>query len=136
MRSLLGPGTRRSLVNYHIRAAAAFVAPAVQQRRASAMPPAAAAAAAAGAPAAEEARDAAAAAQMKGVTIVKPEEYESQLEAKVARVQQLFAGFDLPAVEVHRSAHIHYRQRAEFRRAAGPSRRVAHCKRLRVKRRI
>jgi hypothetical protein len=58
-------------------------------------------------------------AQMKGVTIVKPEEYETQLEAKLERVRAIFSGFDLPPVEVHRSAPIHYRQRAEFRRAIG-----------------
>ncbi|KAI8474278.1 MAG: uracil-5--methyltransferase [Monoraphidium minutum] len=52
---------------------------------------------------------------MKGATIVKPEEYESQLDAKAARVRGLFAPFGAPDVEVHRSEPIHYRQRAEFR---------------------
>jgi len=46
---------------------------------------------------------------------VFPEQYESQLQAKVDAMQLLFAPFDLPPAEVFRSAPEHYRLRAEFR---------------------
>jgi hypothetical protein len=77
-------------------------------------PPAAATAAAA--PAATDASAPTdSAAGVPGAVVVRPEEYDSQLAAKMARVRGLFAGFDVPDVEVHRSAPEHYRQRAEFR---------------------
>jgi tRNA/tmRNA/rRNA uracil-C5-methylase (TrmA/RlmC/RlmD family) len=75
-----------------------------------------ASAAAAAAPAAAAPADAAAASEhVPGMVTVRPEQYDAQLEAKVARVSGLFAAFDVPEVEVHRSAPSHYRQRAEFR---------------------
>ena len=54
---------------------------------------------------------------VEGAVVVRPDDYERQLEAKVARVRALFAesGQALPAVEVRRSVRSHYRQRAEFR---------------------
>lgn len=83
---------------------------------AAAMAPAAAAPAAAAPADAQQAHDAQPPA---GAVVVAPEQYEEQLAAKVARVTGLFSGFDLPAIEVHRSAPEHYRQRAEFRCGAG-----------------
>lgn len=46
---------------------------------------------------------------------VFPEHYESQLQAKVDAMLQLFAPFSMPAPEVFRSEPAHYRLRAEFR---------------------
>ena len=42
-------------------------------------------------------------------------QYETQLEAKIARFEADFAEFNLPAPAIHRSAPLHYRLRAEFR---------------------
>src|SRR5690606_41597045 len=44
-----------------------------------------------------------------------PEAYEHQLVEKLDRLQQDFAEFTLPAVEVFRSPLKHYRMRAEFK---------------------
>ena len=44
-----------------------------------------------------------------------PADYEAQLEAKLSRYRDDFAGFGLPEVEVFRSEPLHYRLRAEFR---------------------
>ena len=44
-----------------------------------------------------------------------PTQYETQLEAKIARFEADFAEFNLPAPAIHRSAPLHYRLRAEFR---------------------
>lgn len=44
-----------------------------------------------------------------------PEQYDTQLEEKVGRLQSLFSGMDLPELEVFPSAKQHYRMRAEFR---------------------
>ena len=46
---------------------------------------------------------------------VFPAEYEAQLGAKKSLLQQLFAPYDLPEIDVFRSDTEHYRQRAEFR---------------------
>lgn len=46
---------------------------------------------------------------------VDPAEYETQLRAKEARMQTLFARFDPPSMELYRSPSEHYRMRAEFR---------------------
>lgn len=46
---------------------------------------------------------------------VDPTRYELQLAEKRARIQQQFAEFDLPEIELHRSPDTHYRMRAEFR---------------------
>ncbi|GAB2926747.1 tRNA (uridine(54)-C5)-methyltransferase TrmA [Rheinheimera gaetbuli] len=46
---------------------------------------------------------------------VFPEQYDAQLTAKVAAVQQLLTDFNPPSVEVFRSPPTHYRLRAEFR---------------------
>ncbi|GBF88282.1 tRNA (uracil-5-)-methyltransferase [Raphidocelis subcapitata] len=75
----------------------------------------AAGAAAAAAPVADPDAAAALAAGDANVAVVRPEQYDAQLEANVARVRGLFQGFELPEPEVHRSAPMHYRQRAEFR---------------------
>jgi len=40
---------------------------------------------------------------------------EQQLEKKITRIRELFPGFKLPELEIHRSAPHHYRLRAEFR---------------------
>ncbi|WP_323915319.1 tRNA (uridine(54)-C5)-methyltransferase TrmA [Aeromonas veronii] len=42
-------------------------------------------------------------------------DYQAQLDEKRARLTELFAGFTLPALEVHSSPAEHYRMRAEFR---------------------
>ncbi|EKP0306632.1 tRNA (uridine(54)-C5)-methyltransferase TrmA [Aeromonas veronii] len=42
-------------------------------------------------------------------------DYQAQLDAKRARLTELFAGFTLPALEVHSSPAEYYRMRAEFR---------------------
>lgn len=44
-----------------------------------------------------------------------PEAYEHQLDEKLIRLQQDFAEFSLPALEVFRSPLKHYRMRAEFK---------------------
>lgn len=44
-----------------------------------------------------------------------PEHYQSQLDAKVERIQALFADRELPPLSIHPSAPTHYRMRAEFR---------------------
>ena len=41
--------------------------------------------------------------------------YRQQLQAKTERLQQLFAGLDMPAWQVYASPEQHYRMRAEFR---------------------
>ncbi|MBL0466574.1 tRNA (uridine(54)-C5)-methyltransferase TrmA [Aeromonas veronii] len=41
--------------------------------------------------------------------------YQAQLDEKRARLTELFAGFTLPALEVHSSPAEYYRMRAEFR---------------------
>lgn len=46
---------------------------------------------------------------------VKPDQYEELLASKVARVQQHFADFGVPAPTVVASQHTGYRMRAEFR---------------------
>ncbi|MBV2130836.1 tRNA (uridine(54)-C5)-methyltransferase TrmA [Rheinheimera sp. SM2107] len=46
---------------------------------------------------------------------VFPAEYESQLTSKKALLQDLFAPYALPEIEIYRSEPEHYRQRAEFR---------------------
>lgn len=46
---------------------------------------------------------------------VDPTQYEAQLARKQARVEQMFAEFELPPIELHRSPTTHYRMRAEFR---------------------
>lgn len=46
---------------------------------------------------------------------IQPDQYDQQLAAKTERIQQLFAEFNPPAIEVHESAKEHYRLRAEFR---------------------
>ncbi|PTS73056.1 tRNA (uridine(54)-C5)-methyltransferase TrmA [Aeromonas sp. HMWF036] len=42
-------------------------------------------------------------------------DYQAQLDEKSARLTELFAGFTLPALEVHSSPAEYYRMRAEFR---------------------
>ncbi|MGL6150187.1 MAG: tRNA (uridine(54)-C5)-methyltransferase TrmA, partial [Aeromonas sobria] len=44
-----------------------------------------------------------------------PADYQAQLDEKSARLTELFAGFTLPALEVHASPAEYYRMRAEFR---------------------
>ncbi|MGL4250549.1 MAG: tRNA (uridine(54)-C5)-methyltransferase TrmA [Aeromonas sp.] len=44
-----------------------------------------------------------------------PADYQAQLDEKRARLTELFAGFTLPALEVHSSPAEYYRMRAEFR---------------------
>lgn len=46
---------------------------------------------------------------------INPADYDHQLAAKVARFKADFAGFGLPEPDVHPSAPLHYRLRAEFR---------------------
>lgn len=106
-RTSLPPALQRSL---RLRAAPA----AGMKRRLESSPPAATAAVGADANRVEEAA-ALEQAQLPDVAVVRPEEYEAQLQAKVQRVRELFSEFQLPEIQVHRSAPIHYRQRAEFR---------------------
>jgi tRNA (uracil-5-)-methyltransferase len=47
--------------------------------------------------------------------IADPARYDAQLEDKVRLFRAEFARFDPPAPQVHRSAPLHYRLRAEFR---------------------
>lgn len=46
---------------------------------------------------------------------VDPTQYEAQLATKQQRMEQLFARFNPPAMELYRSPTEHYRMRAEFR---------------------
>lgn len=48
-------------------------------------------------------------------TEIDPSTYHHQLDAKVAHIQQLFADFQMPPLEVFSSSTLHYRMRAEFR---------------------
>lgn len=50
------------------------------------------------------------------VTIICPDPslYDSQLEAKVGKIKDLFSGFNIPEIDVHRSSPLHYRCRSEF----------------------
>ncbi|MBY5948638.1 tRNA (uridine(54)-C5)-methyltransferase TrmA [Photobacterium rosenbergii] len=48
-------------------------------------------------------------------TTINPAEYQSQLDEKAARIQNIFADFDTPELEVFASPAEHYRMRAEFR---------------------
>ncbi|WIA33205.1 hypothetical protein OEZ86_006351 [Tetradesmus obliquus] len=50
-----------------------------------------------------------------GTGQVFPEQYDQQLQAKLAHVRELFAGQQLPEVEVFRSSPEHFRMRTEFR---------------------
>jgi hypothetical protein len=51
-----------------------------------------------------------------GTGAVYPEQYEEQLQDKISKVKDLFAGHKLPAeIEVHRSSTSHFRMRTEFR---------------------
>lgn len=49
------------------------------------------------------------------ITTVFPEQYDTQLEEKSARMKALFAEFSPPEIEVFRSPVKHYRMRAEFK---------------------
>ena len=49
------------------------------------------------------------------LAVVKPEQYEQQLEAKAQWVRNSFTDFDMPELQVFRSRPEHYRMRAEFR---------------------
>ena len=46
---------------------------------------------------------------------IKPDQYEQQIQEKLAAFKASFSGFDLPEPEIYRSALTHYRLRAEFR---------------------
>jgi tRNA (uracil-5-)-methyltransferase len=48
-------------------------------------------------------------------TDFSPANYQHQLSEKLARIQQDFAEFSLPEIQVFASAEKHYRMRAEFR---------------------
>ncbi|MCQ1057949.1 tRNA (uridine(54)-C5)-methyltransferase TrmA [Photobacterium sp. DNB23_23_1] len=48
-------------------------------------------------------------------TTINPAEYQPQLDEKAARIQNIFADFDTPELEVFASPAEHYRMRAEFR---------------------
>ncbi len=48
-------------------------------------------------------------------TVVNPHTYQAQLDAKVAQLQQAFAPFNPPSLDVFASEPEHYRMRAEFR---------------------
>ncbi|MGO4999588.1 tRNA (uridine(54)-C5)-methyltransferase TrmA [Oceanisphaera sp. W20_SRM_FM3] len=48
-------------------------------------------------------------------TVVNPHTYQAQLEAKVSQLQQAFAPFNPPSLDVFASEPEHYRMRAEFR---------------------
>lgn len=48
-------------------------------------------------------------------TVVNPHTYQAQLEAKVSQLQQTFAPFNPPSLDVFASEPKHYRMRAEFR---------------------
>ena len=47
--------------------------------------------------------------------LIVPANYDNQLAEKIARHQQAFAEFGIPAIEVFKSEPLHYRLRAEFR---------------------
>lgn len=49
------------------------------------------------------------------ISVVAPEQYEAQLAVKQANVEEQFASFKLPEVEVFESPRSHYRMRCEFR---------------------
>ncbi len=49
------------------------------------------------------------------ISVVAPEQYEAQLAVKKANVEEQFASFKLPEVEVFESPRSHYRMRCEFR---------------------
>ncbi len=49
------------------------------------------------------------------VHTVKPEQYSEQLAEKVGRLQQSFARFTPPELEIFESPRKHYRMRAEFK---------------------
>ena len=46
---------------------------------------------------------------------VNPENYHQLLQQKAARIEQQFAQFQPPALELHPSPPLHFRQRAEFK---------------------
>lgn len=46
---------------------------------------------------------------------VNPQQYQQQLNDKVAHIQQLFEDLNPPAFEIYESIPLHYRMRAEFR---------------------
>ena len=48
-------------------------------------------------------------------TAINPAEYQPQLDEKAERIQNIFADFDTPELEVFASPAEHYRMRAEFR---------------------
>ena len=48
-------------------------------------------------------------------TEINPADYDKQLAQKVDSVEQSFAAFSMPNVEVFTSAALNYRMRAEFR---------------------
>ncbi|ART80303.1 tRNA (uridine(54)-C5)-methyltransferase TrmA [Oceanisphaera avium] len=48
-------------------------------------------------------------------TVVNPSTYQAQLDAKVVQLQQAFAPFNPPSLDVFASEPEHYRMRAEFR---------------------
>ncbi|MCW8331050.1 tRNA (uridine(54)-C5)-methyltransferase TrmA [Photobacterium sp. SDRW27] len=48
-------------------------------------------------------------------TAINPAEYQSQLDEKAERIQNIFADFETPELEVFASPAEHYRMRAEFR---------------------
>ncbi|ART82302.1 tRNA (uridine(54)-C5)-methyltransferase TrmA [Oceanisphaera profunda] len=48
-------------------------------------------------------------------TVVNPHTYQAQLDAKIAQLQQTFAPFNPPSLDVFASKPEHYRMRAEFR---------------------
>ncbi|MGF1725841.1 tRNA (uridine(54)-C5)-methyltransferase TrmA [Photobacterium nomapromontoriensis] len=48
-------------------------------------------------------------------TDINPAEYQTQLDEKAARIQNIFADFETPELEVFASPAEHYRMRAEFR---------------------
>jgi len=49
------------------------------------------------------------------ISVVAPEQYEAQLAVKKVNVEEQFASFKLPEVEVFESPRSHYRMRCEFR---------------------
>lgn len=46
---------------------------------------------------------------------IKPDEYNSQLSAKVSTIKQAFSQFDIPAIDIFESPKLAYRMRCEFR---------------------
>lgn len=48
-------------------------------------------------------------------TAINPAEYQPQLDEKAERIQNIFADFETPELEVFASPAEHYRMRAEFR---------------------